>query len=269
MKKTKNSQNKKRLPSGLSEFLAALGIVFFVLLLVSVLRSCGASDEDENEDEADGATTEDTAAETEELPTATVLDPLILDGIELPLSLTAGITVDQLYTATGRFPEDGSDEAVENVLAVKLSNTTDKTLEYLTFTLTVNGEEYPFAVTTLPGGESIHVFNSERKTAPETVTSAAGETEYEIYFAEEPSVHSESLAFEVQNGTIVVTNISETDITSDIMVYYKTKSDSGYLGGITYRFRISGGLPAGKSHNAYAPHAYVDMTEVMFVQYEE
>lgn len=263
MTKNEKKQSPRRIPGGLMEFLAAVGILVLVLAITVCTRSCEIARDGQS------GIFEDTSAPTPNSPTTTVLDPLPAEGVAYPVAITGDISVDQVYTATGYFPEDGSDEAIENVLAIKLTNTSDKTLEYLTFTLTVNGEAYSFAAATVPGGKSVYVFNSARASAPGTVTSLTGEAQIEVYFAEEPSAKTDVLSYQVQNGTVTVTNISGQDIRSEIMVYYKATAEKGYLGGITYRFRISGGLAAGESFNAYAPHAYAHMTEIMFAQYEE
>ena len=253
----------KKQNTGLPEFLAAAGVILLVLLAVLFIRACSDADSEMADDLAG---TEDNVVPSEESPTSTYLDPIPVEGTILPVSLTSAVSVDTVYTATGYFPEDGTDEGVENVLAAKFTNTSDRTLEYMTAVLTVNGEAYNFALTTIPAGASVYVFNTDRKIAPETVTEISAEAGYEIFFAEEPGLMQEKLSFEIQNGTIVVTNISGEDIASDIIVYYKSTAGTGYLGGITYRFTVSGGLEAGQSYNAYAPHAYAHMTEIMFVQ---
>ena len=265
MKKKKNKPTAYKPKNGLPEFLAAAGIVVLLLLIVLVIRACSADDPVVPNDLA---ASEDTVIPDEDSPTTTNLDPIPVDGAAFPVDVTSTVTVDTVYTATGYFPEDGTDEGVKNVLAAKFTNTSDRTLEYMTVVLTVNGEAYNFALTTIPAGASVYVFNTDRKTAPKTVTEISAESGYEIFFAKEPDLKKEKLSFEIQNGTIVVTNISGDDITSDIYVYYKSTADSGYLGGITYRFTVSGGLRAGQSFNAYAPHAYAHMTEIMFVQCE-
>lgn len=258
----KQTKSKKHLPAGLPEFLAVLGIVLLIVLAILLIRSCTPS--------GTSFTPETTPAETEEktIPTTTELLPLPIADIGLPLNITQSITVDNLFTATGYYPEDGTDEEVENILAAKFTNTNDKTLEYLTASLTVNGEVYNFAITTVPAHASVYVFNAERKTAPETVSSLNGAVEYEIFFREEPTKMEDIISLKVENGMIVVENISSEDITSDIVVYYKSAVENGYLGGITYRLRAAGGLKAGESYNGYAPHSYAHMTEVMFVELE-
>lgn len=266
MKKKKNKSAEKaeqKQNNGLPEFFAAAGIVILLLLIVLVIRACSAADPVVPNDLV---ASEDTVIPDEDSPSTTNLDPIPVDGAAFPVDVTSAVTVDTVYTATGYFPEDGTDEGVENVLAAKFTNTSDRTLEYMTAVLTVNGEAYNFALTTIPARASVYVFNTDRKTAPAAVTEISAESGYEIFFAEEPDLKKDKLSFEIQNGTIVVTNISDKDITSDIHVYYKSTADSGYLGGITYRFTVSGGLRAGQSYNAYAPHAYAHMTEIMFVQ---
>lgn len=256
--KTKKSPQSH--PTGLPEFLAALAIFLLLGVIILTARSCGSAGE--------GSTDSLDSAPAPDSPTTTELNPIDTSAVSIPLQLTDGITVDRIYTATGYFPEDGTDEAVENVLAARFTNTTDRTIEYMTAALTVNGETYTFALTTIPAGASVYAYDSARRTAPASVTSLEGSAEYEIYFAEEPDTMPDTLSYEIRNGTIVVTNISGEDIPSDIMVYYKSVADSGYLGGITYRFRVEGGLKAGESFNGYAPHAYAHMTEVMFAQME-
>jgi len=264
MKKKKNkSAAEQKQTSGMPEFFAAAGIVILLLLIVLFIRACSTAG---NVAPNDLAASEDTVVPTEDSPTTTNLNPIPIDGAELPIHVTDAVTLETVYTATGYFPEDGTDEGVENVLAAKFTNTSDRTLEYMTVVLTVNGEAYNFALTTIPAGASVYVFNTDRKTAPAAVTEISAESGYEIFFAEEPDLKKDKFSFEIQNGTIVVTNISDEDITSDIYVYYKSTAGTGYLGGITYRFTVSGGLGAGQSYNAYAPHAYAHMTEIMFVQ---
>ena len=268
--KTKNKKTQKISPqkaTGLPEFLAALGIVVLGIILILCIRSC--ENREDISPAVTGAVFEDISAPADDTPTSTILTPIPADGISYPLPLTDMIAVEQIYTATGYFPEDGSDEAIENVLAVKLSNSSDRTLEYLSFSLIVNGEISKFTAATVPAGKNIYVFAAERSTAPTELTTIESAVEFEIYFSNELSAKTDTLSYEVQNGTIVVTNISDRDILSDIVVYYKSTAEDGYLGGITYRLRISGGLAAGESFNGYAPHAYAHMTEIMFTQYEE
>lgn len=270
-KKKTNVRKERKTPEGLIEFLAALGLVLLVIVIVFATRSCSYGES--IDPSLTSGIYDDTSAASVNSPTTTTLDPLpIADTIELPIAVSDTLSIEKLYTATGYFPEDGTDDAVENVLALKLTNKSDKALQYLTFTLEVNGESFKFSATAVPAGKSAYLFALERKAAPAQTDTVSCEKEFEIYFTETPNTKAEQLSCTVKNGTITVTNISGRDIASDIEVYYKSTAENDYLGGITYRFRISGGLAAGKSYNAYAPHALTHMTEIMFiqfVQYEE
>ena len=271
MKKKKKIEQKNRsrkLPEGLIEFLAAFAVIALIVVIVFCTRSCAYGET--IDPSLTSGVYEDTSAPAKDSPTTTILNPIpVAETISYPLALSEGLTLDKVYTATGYFPEDGSEESIENVLAVKLTNKSEKTLEYLTFTLDANGETFKFSAATIPAGKSVYAFNLDRKAAPKNLDTVECATEFEIYFAKEPSAKTDMLSYDIKNGTVVVTNISGRDIKSDIVVYYKATAEDGYLGGITYRFRISGGLAAGKSFNAYAPHALTHMTEIMFAQYEE
>ena len=265
--KSKIKKATPKLSEGIPELLAAIGVVALLVAIVFFTRSCAFGER--IDPSLTGGIYEDTSGSSENSPNQTVLNPLVPEGEICPIDVSENIVIDKIYYALGYFPEDGTDDPIENILAVKVTNKSDKTLEYCTFTLTVNGEVFRFSIATIPAKNSVYAFNLDRKIAPTKVDTAIAEKEFEIYFAEEPTKKSDFLSYEIKNGEIVVTNITGTDIQSDIVVYYKSTTDTGYLGGITYRFRISGGLLAGKSYTAYAPHALSHMTEIMFAQYEK
>ena len=248
------------------EFITAVAVVILAVALLLSAKSCSLF---QKTGSFTSGVYDDVKPPAEDSPATSVLNPLPISNVYYPINLTDGIDLNCIYSSNGYFPEDGTDTEMKNVLAVKLSNKSEKDLEYFTFTLKINGFVYKFSVATLPKGKSIYVYNSECKEAPKTVTSVESNVEYEIYFSDRISTKSDELLFKVQQGSIVVTNKSQEDIRSDIVVYYKSTASDGYLGGITYRFRIKGGLDSGKSYSSYAPHAYAHMTEIVFVEYEE
>ena len=249
-------------PTGLPEFFAALGIVLVIVLLIPLIRGCSEAEiAQEPTDTAEPIQPEPVSA-------AFIETPLAFDGATLPVEIDDGVFLTSLTSADGKFVEDGSDEAVTGVLCAVFSNTTDKTIEYMTAVVTVDGEEYRFAVTTLPAGSTVHTLESSRKTAPETVRNLTAEKEYLIWFTREISRHEDDLAYTITDGTITITNVSGEDIASDIVVYYKNMYANTYMGGITYRVRVTGGLQAGESFNGYAPHATANDTKIMFTEYE-
>lgn len=262
----KKNIKKAQKAQGLIEGLAAFVFIAACFALAAIVPSCKLPSET---DPTQSGILDDTFAPDRNNPSSSQLSPVALEGISLPAEAASGIQLSRLYTATGYFPEDGRDSEIENVLVAAFTNTTGQTLEYMTVTLTVNGKDYDFELTTLPPLKSIYVCNEKAIKAPEKVFSLELEVGYQVFFRSEPSLHEDTLSFTCQTGTIAVTNTSDKNITGDIVVYYKSKADGGYFGGITYRFRIMGGLKAGATYNAYAPHAYSHMTEIMFVTYDE
>ncbi len=254
MKKNKKTSRAE----GLAEFIVALALIAALVCIVIFARGCSA--------DHSGSDTPETEADTSE--NISELEPIASYGIEYPIEIADGITLDWVYTATGYFPEDATDDMVEDVLAAKFTNTTDRSLEYMTLTLTVNGEEYPFSIKTLPAGRSVYVFNSDRLAAPTDVTEVTSEVEYQVFFADEPTLREDVFKYTVTDGMIAVTNVTDEDITADFYVYYKSTAGEDLFGGITYRFKVSGTIKAGESFNGYTPHAYSHMTEVMFTDYE-
>ena len=61
-----------------------------------------------------------------------------------------------------------------------------------------------------------------------------------------------------------VTNISDEDITGDVVVYYKNASADMLYGGITYRVTISGGIKAGEIRQVVAGHFSDSGSRIMF-----
>lgn len=257
MKKNKTKQTQ---PTGLPELFAALAIVLVIVLLIPLIRGC-------SEAEADPA---DIAQQLQPEPvTAAFIEtPLAFDGVTLPVEIDDGVYLTSLTSADGKFVEDGADEDAENVLCAVFSNESGQTIEYMTAVVTINGKEYRFAVTTLPAGATVHALESNRRTAPETVRNLTAEKEYLIRFTREISLHEDDLAYSITDGTITITNISGEDIPNDIVVYYKNMYATTYMGGITYRVRVTGGLQAGESFNGYAPHATANDTKIMFTEWE-
>ncbi len=263
MKKKKSRPAAKRRSdrnAGWREAAAALGIVAAAVALILLIRHFGTPGDPKNPD--------DTAPPVSVSLPEWERTPLTLDGVSLPLAVGEAVSVTALASTAGTYPEDAGDEPVTDVLTASFTNTSDRTVEYLTAILTLNGEEYRFAVSTIPPGATVCAFESAKKNAPDTVTSAKAEKEYLLWFESAPSLHGDAIRTEVKNGTITVTNISDKPITEDIVIYYKSVYGDSYLGGITYRLRAEGGLDAGASYDGYAPHALAGRTEVLFVDYE-
>lgn len=195
------------------------------------------------------------------------LDPAdIIDAsLEKAFDLGSGVTVDGLRDYTGAYMEDFSDEVVSDVLGILVSNQGTESIQYMEILLSDGTTTAEFVVSTLLPGQTMLVLEQNRiaySTAPE-FTSAT--TQNVAFFSEEPSLWEDSLEIQCLNGVLNVTNISETDIQGDIVIYYKNLVNGVYYGGVTYRTRIEGGLAAGEVRQGTASHFSPDNSAVLFV----
>ena len=85
-------------------------------------------------------------------------------------------------------------------------------------------------------------------------------------FQEAPSTYPEVFELTPFEYSVNIKNISKSDISGDVYVYYKTKVGDLYMGGITYRAKVSD-LASGEEKSAYAGHFYENDSEILFVTY--
>ncbi|MBR6534385.1 MAG: hypothetical protein IKT65_02300, partial [Clostridia bacterium] len=62
-----------------------------------------------------------------------------------------------------------------------------------------------------------------------------------------------------------VTNITDNDITSDVVISYKNYANDMFYGGITYRITVSGGIKAGQTVQSKAGHFSAASSKVLTV----
>jgi len=99
-------------------------------------------------------------------------------------------------------------------------------------------------------------------TAPEFEQVQTGNV---ALFDGHPGMGEDKLEIQCLDGVINVTNISDEDITEDILIYYKNYVGGMYYGGITYRLRIEGGLKAGEIRQGTAAHFNPKNSAIVFV----
>lgn len=182
--------------------------------------------------------------------------------------LGQGLRLVGMVSATGNFPEDGSDVFLPNMFCITVENTTDRMLRTASVSLTVNGQTYIFDMNSIPAGATVRVYEKNRAAAPNAFYEFRAECSYAVFLETEPTVGEDRLQITVQDQGITVKNTGDEDITHDIFVYYKSRYDGVYVGGITYRVSIKG-LRAGDEVTAYAAHALESYSEVVFVEYGE
>lgn len=167
---------------------------------------------------------------------------------------------------SGAFVEDGSDEPVENVAALLITNGSSQYLDLAKLTYDIDGREAVFLVTGLPAGTSAWVLEHSRMTASaqsqfhhkDTVTS----------FRENAVTTLEGVELEFNGTMLKVTNTTDKTF-QELTIYYKVFHDDGnYLGGIAYMVTF-GDLAPGQSAEKIAGHFHLEKAQIVRIGYVE
>lgn len=204
---------------------------------------------------------------------AVIIAAVVLQGREKKdkneNSLGNGIYIEASEPYTGIFWEDGSDSEVEDVWSLKVVNSSDKDIQYLSIHAATEEAEGDFEITTLPAGGEVVVLENSAAAYPQDADNARYESVNLAFFQEELSILPDSLTLYGQDNWIKAENISGENIDKDIYVYYKNIKDGVLQGGITYRAVFPGGIPAGESAEQEVVHYMKDTSQVMYVTYEQ
>lgn len=182
-----------------------------------------------------------------------------------------GLVVTELGSYSGRYVEDGSDEEVSGILMLKLRNSGEEAVEYAAFQMMVNEEAAEFSVSALMPGAEVILLEKNRMAYDSSV-------DYEItqmqcvnfaLYQRELELYEDVFRIQMLDGAVNVINVSETEITGDIAIYYKNKENGTYLGGIAYRIMIEGGVGVGEVRQKMASHISSEMSEILFVTIAE
>lgn len=202
----------------------------------------------------------ETNAETDSLPTDQN------SGYDATFQITDGVYIEELFSYSGEYVEDGSNEACSNIAAVRLVNNSDVHYQYLKFTVRTAEISYSFSATTLFSGARMTVLD-QTKTAYADGQIVSVEANSVAPFTSQPTVHLETFEISYLDGIINVKNLTDQDRT-DVYVYYKNMDDYGYFGGITYRCpfgTVSGGATVQNS----AANLKKDTSRIVFVTFSE
>lgn len=176
------------------------------------------------------------------------------------------LSCDDVGAYSGAYVEDGSDEPVENVAAILITNRSGKYLTLARLTYQLDGETALFEVTDLPAGKSVWILEKNRRKA--TDESKYVYKEAVTSFADHITRTPEELKVEYAENMLRVTNISDQTL-NHIMVHYKgIHKDGHYLGGITYKLDF-GTLEPGDSVEKIAGHYDNDWTALLRIVFEQ
>lgn len=244
------NKKAKRAPKALNIALVVLGAAIIGFAAWAVANAVGAEKQPE-----DILNSGNIVIEPVEAPE--IEDKAFMDGL---------VTVEKVGRYAGIFVEDGSDEIVSDVFAITVVNNSDKMLQYAQVVITCGGEEYTFDMSTIPAGARAQVLEKNKKALPEDLSGAQTVLTTVTEFQEAPSLYADVFEFAPSEYSVGIKNVSKSDITGDIYVYYKTRVGDLYMGGITYRAKVTD-LAAGEEKSAYASHFYGSDSEILFVTY--
>lgn len=177
------------------------------------------------------------------------------------------IPPDLVYSQFGRYTgvyvEDGSDELVEDVAIVLITNPTNQFLEYAQIEFDVGDKRAVFVVRGLPAGASAWVMDANRLTVPAgSVYDLVNET---TSFGSNSSTDAVKLT--LGSGAISAENTSDKTL-NNVFVYYRQVHTDGYfLGGICYRVAF-GTLEPNAPMTATAGHCIPERAAVVKITCE-
>ena len=181
-------------------------------------------------------------------------------------SVGSGLEITNISRFAGSFIEDGSDDVLSDVCAITVKNNAAATVQYAHITLSIGEGSYEFDLSTLPSGASAQLLELSRQPLPESTDGLTASLSSFAPFDTEPTLCEDAISIDAQDTAITITNVSGSDITGQIYVYYKSAYGDLYIGGITYRTGVSG-LAAGESTTLYASHYSTAYSKIMFVTY--
>ena len=179
----------------------------------------------------------------------------------------SNLIIEKVGSYTGNYLEDGSDEPIEKVAAIIISNTSDKMLQVGDITFKVNDKENAtFRVTNLLPHTSALVLESNKRKYSDKDDYSYG-TVVNAYL-DDPDLLEDKFEVIKENGNLKLKN--KTDKTyKKVYVYYKyVQSGGAFMGGITYRvpFENIGGK---KTVTSVANHFSANTSVIVDVQIAE
>jgi hypothetical protein len=153
----------------------------------------------------------------------------------------------------GIFLEDGSNDSVSDILMIKIKNTGDKDLQLARLSLTYSDFTAEFEITNLPAGRTVVVLEKNRHSYTDQKYLSVALTDV-AFFGTHMDVCKHSYEITGMDGALNLKNISGSDITGDIYVYYKYTTGDELYGGITFRVKAEGGLRSGEIRQLISSH---------------
>ena len=183
---------------------------------------------------------------------------------ETEIDLGNGIVITGIGRYAGMYMEDSTNEPVSGVLMIFVTNRSEKTLQYGEITLWGTNDAH-FSISTLSPGANMVALETSRLPYAADGGYTSGTLSSVVFFDAEPTLCGDKLWIETLDKTFQITNITDSQIEGDIVIYYKNYRDGVFYGGITYRVRLSGGLKPGETRQVFSSHYTVSGSQIVFV----
>ena len=180
------------------------------------------------------------------------------------ISLSNGLNITSIVNYAGSYMEDGSEEIVSGIFSVTVHNPTDRDLQLTRFTMEFQNFTAHFEATNLPAGGTAILLEKDRLNYTE-VPLLSVQVENTAFFTENMTLQQDVVEISGLPGAINVKNISQSDISGTVYIYYKHRSGDTYYGGITYVTKVQGGLKAGEVKQIIASHFVPNSCQVVAV----
>lgn len=187
-----------------------------------------------------------------------------ISGMGFPRRISqAQIEIESIGSYDGKYVEDGSDDEVQNIFAMVVTNTSSSFIEYSMIELVSGSETYNFEISCLPAGEKVLVLEKNRK-------EYISDHDYEI--GECASAYrdivdySQQIEVTAKQDTLTFKNLTNQDLIN-VRACYKNKTDDYYLGGITYRLTVPV-LNANESFSKRSAH-FSDSSVILFTECDQ
>lgn len=258
-KKQKKSAGKQKL---LWILVIVLLVVVAAVFAISVLPENPASS---SEDTVPPSIESTAKTETPIMPSSPPKETTLPKDEEYLFSIDRNIKIKEISSYTGPYMEDGSDDAVENIMQILVKNIGEEPLQYAKIALVSDTEEAVFEMTTLMPGATMIVLEANRKAYSESATYSKVRADNIAYFQYVPSVQEEKLLIQPLDGGFNIKNISGENIDSRIVIYFKDYANDVYIGGITYSGTIKDGLKADEIKQIMSNNFSASTTKIMFI----
>lgn len=258
-KKNRNKQaaHKRRKKARFGLWIAVVLIAAVCLVVALLLPKGGEQGSDETESNVGVVVQSQTAQPTKP------------ETKEITIDLGQKLFVTGIGKYAGIYMEDGTDELVDNVLMLKLTNHGDKAVEYAEITIFTSSGDAKFSVSTLNPGDTVILLEKNRMPYSEEENYTNVQADFASFFQEPLDKCEDILKIQALDGAMNITNISDSDITGPVRIYYKNCSDGIYYGGITYRATLEGGIKAGELQQIMVNHFYQNGSAILSVVCEE